>query len=68
MGVMLDKIQFVLVFITFSELMWLSPWLNSDTMQKKKIPGFKFFNYISEKKNITAFDGFGMHLSKSEIH
>lgn len=33
MGVMLDKIQFILVFITFNELMWPYNQLHTDTQQ-----------------------------------
>lgn len=36
MGVMLDKIQFVLVLITFNELMWLYDRLNTDTTQESE--------------------------------
>lgn len=37
MGVVLDKIQFVLVIITFTEIMWPYLQLNSDTTQESNI-------------------------------
>lgn len=36
MGVMLDRVQFVLVRITFNELMWSNDRLNDDTTQEFK--------------------------------
>lgn len=57
MGVMLDKIQFILVLITFNELMWLYNQLHTQHTHthNNENTGLKLFHYIC------AFDACGMH-------
>lgn len=51
MGVVLDKIQFVLVIITFNEIMWPYLQLNSDTTQESNILNqSSLINFRKEKK------------------
>lgn len=65
MGVVLDKIQFVLVIITFTEIMWPYLQLNSDTTQESNILNQSSLITFQKrkKKHPNASDGSGMHLS-----